>query len=477
MSDAPRAPSRTSGLFPPPAEGRPILPRLTTGNLQLDDILGGGLPANSINILMGEPGCGKTILAEQMVFANAQVDDRAILYFTTLSEPLDKVVRYLQQFSFFDASKMMASVFYSSIGEELTQKGIAMLVPCLKEAILRQRPKIIVIDSFKAIHDLSTSVAEMRKILYEIAGLLTAYETTAFFLGEYGDHDLGKYPEFAVADGMIQLARNNLGTRDERFLRVLKLRGSGYLEGLHAFRIDGDGLEVYPRLVSPRIAPSYQAADELVPTGVAGLDQILGGGLLRGRSTFLLGPTGSGKTTMALQFVLEGLRRGERCLYVSFEENPAQLAPHIRALGTDPDAAARAGLSILYVSPVELQIDSIIDTVFNAIREHGVRRVVIDAVGDLLGAASDLQRLHSYLYALAQHFAVQGVSSIFTYEIAANGEVERRLSALADNILMIGVEVAERRGLRTLRMVKARGIAHDLDVHELRITSKGAEVV
>lgn len=113
---------------------------------------------------------------------------------------------------------------------------------------------------------------------------------------------------------------------------------------------------------------------------------------------------------MALQFVLEGLRRGERCLYVSFEGNPAQLAPHIRALGTDPDAAARAGLSILYVSPVELQIDSIIDTVFNAIREHGVRRVVIDAVGDLLGAASDLQRLHSYLYALAQHFAVQGVS-------------------------------------------------------------------
>jgi circadian clock protein KaiC len=163
-------------------------------------------------------------------------------------------------------------------------------------------------------------------------------------------------------------------------------------------------------------------------------------------------------------------------MYVSFEENPAQLSPHIRALGTDPDEAARDGLRILYVSPVELQIDSIIDTVFNAIREHDVRRVVIDAVGDLLGAASDLQRLHGYLYALAQHFAVQGVSSIFTYETAASGDVERRLSALADNILLIGVELAERRGLRTLRVVKARGIAHDLDVHELRISGKGAEV-
>lgn len=457
-------------------EGEPRLPRLTTGNLQLDAILSGGLPANSINILMGEPGSGKTILAQQLVFANARQDDRAILYFTTLSEPLYKVVRYLQQFSFFDESKMMANVFYESIGDELSQKGIAMLVPCLKEAILHRRPKIIVIDSFKAIHDLSTSVSEMRRMLYEIAGLLTAYDTTAFFIGEYGDKVISQYPEFAIADGMIQLARNHLGTRDERFLRVLKLRGSGYLEGLHAFRIDADGLEVYPRLVSPRVPPVYHVLQERVPTGITGLDQLLGGGIHRGRSTFVLGPTGSGKTTLALQFVLEGIRRGEPCMYVSFEENPAQLDPHIRALGMEPNEAARRGLTTLYVSPVELQIDSIIDRVFNAIREQGIHRLVIDAVGDLLGAASDLQRLHSYLYALAQHFAVQGVSSIFTYEIVASGEIERRLSALADNIILLGLELEERRGRRTLRVVKARGIGHDLDVHEMRLTAKGAEV-
>ncbi len=452
------------------------LPRLTTGNAELDSILGGGLPANSINILLGEPGSGKTILAEQLVFANAQLDDRAILYITTLSEPLDKVVRYLQQFSFFDQDKVMSSVFYESIGDELSERGVSMLLPFLKEAILRLRPKIIVIDSFKAIHDLSTSVPQMRRILFEIAGLLTAYETTVFLIGEYGDDEINRFPEFAVADSMIQLARNKLGTRDERFLRVLKLRGSGYLEGLHAFHIDDDGLEVFPRLISPRVPPSYRVLEEKAPSGIAGLDRILGGGVYRGRSMFVLGPTGSGKTTLALQFVLEGLRRGEQCMYVSFEENPAQLDPHIRSLGLEPADATKAGLRFLYVSPVELQIDSIITSVFRAINEHGIRRVVIDAVGDLLGAASDMQRLHGYLYALSQHFAVQGVSSIFTYETTVTGEVERRLSALADNIVLLGLELEERRGRRTLRVMKARGIGHDLDVHELRITAKGVEI-
>lgn len=454
------------------------LRRITTGNLQLDVILGGGVPANSINILMGEPGCGKTILAEQLAFANANdlEDDRPILYLTTLSEPLDKVVRYLQQFSFFDESKLTTNVLYSSLGEELTDKGLTALLPCLKEAILQQRPKLIVIDSFKAIHDLSSSVPEMRRMLFDLAGLLTAYDATAFLLGEYGAEEIGSFPEFAVADGVIQLARNSLGTRDERFLRVLKLRGSSYLEGLHAFRITDDGLDVHPRLVSPRVTPSYVALEERVPFGIAGLDRMLGGGVPRGRSSFVLGPTGTGKTTLALQFVLEGVRRGERCMYVTFEENPSQLAPHVRALSTNSELDAQ-GLSFHYVSPVELQIDSIISTIFNAIGAHDIRRVVIDSIGDLLGAASDHQRLHSYLYALTQHLAVEGVSGLFTYETVETTAIERRLSALADNIILLGMELSARRGARTLRIVKARGIPHDLDVHELKITGKGVEVV
>ena len=459
----------------------PALARLSTGNAELDTILCGGFPAHSINILMGEPGSGKTILAERLMFANAQeadgVEGRPILFFTTLSEPVDKVVRYLQQFRFYDESKLGTVIHYSSIGRQLAQEGVGALVDILKEAITEQRPQIIVIDSFKAIHDLSTSVPEMRKMLYEVAGLLTAYETTAFFVGEYSADQISTYPEFAVADSMVELARDKHGTRDERFLRVLKLRGSAYMEGLHGFRITDDGLVVYPRLVSPTEPPAYDLLTERVTTGVAGLDRLLDGGLRRGRSTFVLGQTGAGKTTLAMQFVIEGIRRGEPCMYVSFEENPTQLDVQLAAFGMDGKAAHAQGLNFLYVSPVELQIDSIVATIYRTVKESGVRRIVIDAVGDLMVATTDMQRLHSYLYALAQHFAVQGVSSLFTCEtIGRDLFTETRMSALADNILLLSIQFDGRRAQRTLRVVKARGIAHDLDEHDLAITSRGIEV-
>lgn len=461
----------------PKAES-PALRRLSTGDPNLDSILGGGFPANSINILMGEPGSGKTILAERLMFANANGDGRPCVFLTTLAEPLDKVVRYLQQFSFFDETKLAESIVYDSIGEDLAQGGIAALTPRLKEIITTQGPKIIVIDSFKAIHDLSTSLPEMRKMLYEVAGLLTAYETTAFLVGEYSTDQIGKYPEFAVADGMLELSRTTRGIRDERFLRVLKLRGSSYLEGVHAFTIAREGLKVFPRLTSPDTPPTYDILAERIPTGIEGLDELFGKGVLRGRSTFVLGPTGSGKTTVALQFVLEGVRRGEECMYVSFEENPSQLEAQIRSLGEDPDEAQKNGLRFLYVSPVELQVDSIVTTIFRAVREGDVRRLAVDAIGDLVEATNDLQRLHSFLYALTQHFAVSGVTSMFPYESTPRGDIMAltRLSALADNILLLGLDLEEGRGRRTIRVVKARGIKHDLDQHQLRITSKGAEI-
>ena len=171
-----------------------------------DSILGGGFPATSINVLMGEPGSGKTILAERLIFANA--GDRPILYLTTLSEPLDKIVRYLQQFSFFDEGRLGSSIIYDSIGDALVQKGVATLVPRVKEAITGDKPKIIVIDSFKAIHDLGAPLPEMRKMLFELAGLITAHETTAFLVGEYSPGEAARYPEFAIADGIVELARN-----------------------------------------------------------------------------------------------------------------------------------------------------------------------------------------------------------------------------------------------------------------------------
>jgi circadian clock protein KaiC len=284
-----------------------------------------------------------------------------------------------------------------------------------------------------------------------------------------------------VADGIVELARNALGTRDERYIRVLKLRGSSYHQGSHAFAITAAGVQVYPRLISPVAAASYDAVFSRVPSGVPGLDPMLAGGVWTGSATLLAGPTGSGKTTTAIQFVVEGLRQGEPCLFVNFQENPTQLAHQIEGIGGDLDARARSLLELLYHSAVELPIDSIVVSIFQMLHRKGIRRVVIDALGDLSIAAGDSTRMHNYLYAMVQHFAVMGVTSVLTLEtdppIMALDESQGRLSHMADNIIFLGIEMRDRMVGRTLRIAKARGIAHDLQARELRIDSRGLRVI
>jgi circadian clock protein KaiC len=454
-------------------------PRIKTGNLQADEILGGGFPANSINIVMGQPGTGKTIFAEQLLFHNA-TGERPLLYVTTLSEPMSKVVSYVQRFSFFDPDRLGADIQYEDLGAALSERGPVALTVWLAEAIKTRSPKIVVIDSFRAIHDLAMSADDTRRFISNIAGLLSAYEVTAFLLGEYTQDDIRRYPEFAVADAIVELARQPRSTRDERYLRVLKLRGSAYREGQHAFRIASGGLELYPRLVAPRVPENYESLVERLPTGVPGLDGMVGGGFLAGTTTLIVGMTGSGKTTLALQFAVDGVRRGEQTMYVNFQENPAQLRRAISNLGADPDAVQEQGLHLLYASPVELQIDSIVVEIFDAIKTGTIRRLVIDAVGDLASAASDSQRLHDYLYSLIQHFAARGVTTVLTLESGEGftGGVmshDQRFSYMSDNLIYLAWS-SDDVGRRTIRIVKMRGSAHDKDVRDFEIRAAGARI-
>lgn len=459
--------------------GVDTFPRISSGNAQADDILGGGFPCNSINILMGQPGTGKTVFAEQLLYRNAR-GNRPLLYITTLSEPMSKVVNYVQRFTFFDADVLGTDIQYEDLGAALAEHGPPALLDWLTEAIKTRSPSVIVIDSFRAIHDLASSGDEVRRFISTLAGLLSAYEVTTFLLGEYTQRDIEHYPEFAVADAIVEFARQPLSTRDERFLRVLKLRGSGYREGHHAFRISSEGLELYPRLVAPRVPEFYESSLERLPTGIPGLDEMMGGGLLAGTTTLLVGMTGSGKTTIALQFALEGLRRGEETLYINFQENPAQLRRAIANLGTDPATAEARGFGLLYASPVELQIDSIVVEIFEAIKTGSVRRLVIDAVGDLASAANDPQRLHDYLYSLIQHFAVRGVTTMLTLEsgealVGSTSEQGQPFSYMSDNLVFLGWN-ARHPERRSIRVMKMRGSAHEAEMRELEIGPSGARV-
>jgi circadian clock protein KaiC len=454
--------------------------RVLTGNAEADRILQGGFPVNSINVLMGEPGTGKTLFAEQLLFANAN-GDRPSLYLTTLSEPLSKVMTYLQQFRFYDENMMGSSVVYDDLGAVLVQEGPDALLTRVREAIETIGPKIIVIDSFKAIHDLAESEASMRRLVSSLAGLLGAYATTTFLVGEYRAQDVALYPEFAIADGILEFARQKRSTTDERFIRVSKLRGSGYLEGLHGVHISADGFEVYPRLVSPETAKGYSTKQERVKMGVPGLDKMLSGGVWRGSTTLIVGPTGGGKTSLGLQFALDGARTREPSLYVNFQENPTQLGRVLEAMA--PDLHSSPDLHLLYVSSVELQIDRIIVDIFRIVEQHGIRRIVIDAIGDLAMAAADPQRIHNFLYALVQRFTVLGITVLFLMEDVVHGPMQSpagpadfaRLSYMCDNLILLEIERGDRMR-RRISVYKTRGSGHDDAAHEMSISAAGVHV-
>lgn len=462
-------------------EGVLELDRIETGHAEADAVLNGGFPSHSINIIMGQPGTGKTILAQQILFHNAG-GDRPVVYISTLAEPQAKVLTYLQTFRFYDEAKMLGSVVYQDVSQELLADGIDYLVRHVASLIRELRPKLLVVDSFKALHDLAESPLDVRRLTARLGGMLAGYDITTFLVGEYSERDVPTYPEFAVADGIIQLARQSSGKRDDRYLRVLKLRGSSYHEGLHAFTISADGIHVFPRLVTPEQPISYDLAQERVSSGVEGLDSLLGGGFWRGSATIVVGEAGAGKTTFALSFALQGVRQGEPALVLNFQENPVQLSRTISALGIDLEEYRSRGLHLLYASPVELQIDSVVLDLFAAIREHGVRRVVLDALGDLRLAATSEERFHDYLYSIVQHLVALGVTTVMTLEARRpptypdQGPQESRLSTLSDALISLHTDVAANPPRRLLRIVKARGIAHPLGAFPFAIETGGLHV-
>ena len=224
--------------------------RLSTGNGRLDEVLGGGLILDAITLVVGAPGTGKTILAEQCLFANA-TRERPGLYLSTVSEPFDKLLRYGQALEFFDTAQLNRSVFYDDLGDAVHQNGLPAVVDRLDALLKEHRPGIVVIDSFKALRTFAADEAEFRRFLHDLAGRLSALAVSSLWVGEYGPDEATDAPEFAVADGVIALETKRSAERSIRYVSVRKLRGSNFLSGDHVYRITAGGLVVFPTTRRP----------------------------------------------------------------------------------------------------------------------------------------------------------------------------------------------------------------------------------
>jgi circadian clock protein KaiC len=450
-----------------------MIERILSGHEPLDAVLGGGLPANGINLIIGHPGTGKTILAEQYLFHNARTDHPGV-YLSTMSEPFDKILRYGQALTFFDTDAIGTSVFFDDLGEVVNEDGLPGVVNRIDELLKVRQPGYVVIDSFKALRSFAADEAEFRRFLHDLAGRLTAVAATAFWIGEYDRNQAADAPEFAVADAIIALHVNRTAERELRVLQVLKLRGSGFRTGEHAYRIGPDGLDVFPRLADEIETTSYPLGAQRVSTGIPALDETLGDGYWPGAVTLIAGPTGAGKTLIGLHFLFHGAANGEPGVLATFQENTTQLARIAAGFGWN---FSDSGVEVLGRSPVDLHVDEWAYALLECIERTHARRVVVDSLGDLLFASPDAIRFRELMYSLSQRLARRGVSLMMTHESIELFRVahlsEIGMSHLADNVVVLQYLRVESEVKRALLVLKTRASEHHPEIREFKISPKG----
>ena len=464
-----------------------------TGIADLDLILGGGLPLGSLIFIAGGSGTGKTILAQQICFANATAERKA-LYYTLVSESHSKLIRHLEQFEFFDPDRLGERIDFIHLPAVLGDLGsapstqeqgaaLATLVDEIVRASAVEQRSVIVIDGIKALRDFASGNGfGFRGVAYDLASKIAHSNAILLFVGEYTAEEVAYAPEFAVADGIVYLADETFGRFDQRWLRVLKLRGADYLMGRHSLRIGASGIEVFPRFeaVTP---PRRMWSGERVPIGIEGIDEKIGGGLPRGSATLVAGPSGAGKSVLGLHFVADGISRGERCLYLSFQQTEDQLIAHGETFGWPFQAAVESGLlQIRHLEPVEISLDAVGAELRRAADdEDRVRRVVVDSLAELEPAARGTARFPDYLTALTGLFASIGATTLLTSETTAffgpAFELPQGLAFVADNVILLRYAELGSEVRRVLAIVKMRDGDHTKSLLEVQITTSGMAVI
>ena len=447
--------------------------RLTSGQPRLDAILHGGLPANGINMVIGAPGSGKTILTEQYIFRNATVE-RPALYLSTVSEPFDKIIRYAQSLEFFDAGAIGTRVIYEDLGQALRDHGLPAVLTRIDALIKEHHPGLVVIDSFRALHAFASDQAEFRRFLHDLAGRLTALAASSFWVGEYDAAESSEAAEFAVADAIISLGTTRIAERQTRILQIRKLRGSAFAAGEHAYRITAAGLDVFPRLADALETADYALGTVRQSTGVEALDTLLADGYWPGSTTLVCGPSGVGKTLIGLHFIFQGAKAGQPGVIATLQENQIQLARIVEGFGWSLD---QPGVHLMARSPVDVYIDEWVYELLDLIERTGAKRVLIDSLADLYFTIGDPVRFREWMYSLTQRLVRLGVSLFTTLEVPELFDVvrvsEQGMSHLSDNVLLLQYIRRDSRIERALTVLKTRASRHEPEVRAFEISKEG----
>jgi len=464
-------------------QDRTPIERIPSGIPGLDAVLNGGFLSGSVQLLMGPPGSGKTILANQIAFNRAAAGHSAV-YVTLLAEAHARMLAHMRSFEFFDPSVVPRRIVYMSGYGVLEQGGLDSLLELLGRTIREHSATLLVIDGLATTEEFAPTTSAFKKFLLTLStsASLTGCTTLLLTVGEeYGR----TRAEYATVDGLLLLERRRAGARIVREVSICKMRGTNYLLGAHSFAIKASGLHVFPRLEActdalptPRL-PSEP--DTRLGFDVHGLDDMLGGGLLRGTTTSLVGPSGSGKTLIGLSFLAAGARKNERGIYLGFHEPPPRLVHSAQSIGLDiTDLVARGDIRLLWQLAGESLIDELAGGLLEAVSGPGPKRVFIDGLDGFRCASTEPDRLDRFLAALMAELASRDVTTILSDTVSTNDQEIGTLgcmpSTFLDNIVVLRRAERERRSRRYITALKLHGFGPDPTARRMQISSAGLSV-
>ena len=460
--------------------------QLPTGVRGFDDILGGGIPEFSFNIIGGTPGCGKTTLAHQIAFANATRKNPA-LYFTVLGEPVLKMLRYQQQFSFFDESRLGKDIRFINLSDLVLEQDLNAVLEEIIGQVTAANPGIVVVDSFRTVARKAVADrggAEMQSFTHRLAQFLTSWEATTFLVGEYAEAEMRDNPLFTMVDGIFWLSQVAERNSVVRKLQIVKLRGQASVPGLHTMRISDDGLQTYSRTLGLGGGKTLAARRRRLSIGIPELDKMLGGGILQGDSLLVAGPSGTGKSALATQFIAEGLRHGEAGIMAIFEERPEGYTQRAGTFGLNLRAAQHDGkLETLYLRPLDLSVDETMQEILDAIERVGAKRLVIDSlVGFEMALAPGFRAdFRESLYRMIGALTGAGITILSTVEVEDTFTSLQfshyAISFLTDDIVRMRYVEIDGQLRKVMVVIKMRGGNHSKDIREYVITDKGVVII
>ncbi|HEY3052683.1 MAG TPA: ATPase domain-containing protein [Thermoanaerobaculia bacterium] len=461
--------------------------QLHTGVPGLDQILGGGLPEFSFNLIAGAPGSGKTTLAQQIMFGLARPKSKAI-YFTVVGEPPLKMLRYQQQYEFFDVEHVDESIRFVNLSQDIVGGSLEKVLARIVQEVEATNPGVVFVDSFRTVAQAAARAqggeVDLQNFVQQLAVRLTGWQATTFLIGEYQPEEAEHDPVFTVADGLLWLYQSMDRNSMVRKVQVMKMRGQAPVPGLHTFRITSDGIQVFPRvIVGPPETPSRKREPrKRLLLDIDTLDEMLGGGIPAGYSVLVAGPSGSGKSVLATEFIMAGIRHDEPGILAVFEKRPNEYSQ------TPPGGPAfekmiRQGkVGVIHSRPLDLSIDETLYEIVEEIHRLKAQRLVVDSLSgfELALAPTFREDFRESLYRMVAVLTGMGVTMMMTAELE-DSYTDLRFSPhgtafLTDVIIMQRYIEIKGRLQRVMSVVKVRGSVHSKDIRAFEISKTGIVV-